>query len=98
MLDRFIYGHSRGMAQNKLQFIDDLINVYFKFSSVTVTVLEQSFQLCGNTTVVRHVFIESNQKWLAVGYPNRKYIRQAFKFVCYFGGAMIGFGGGALET
>ncbi len=51
------YGHSSGLIQNKEEFINDLINGPFDFSSVSAP--EQTIHLTGNTAVVRHIFLAS---------------------------------------
>jgi len=52
--DEITYGHSSGLVQNKEEFIDDLINGDFDFSSVNVS--DQSIHITGETAVVRQIF------------------------------------------
>ena len=49
------YGHSGGKVQNKAEFVDDLINGAFNFSSVTPT--DQTISISGKNAIVRHVFV-----------------------------------------
>ncbi|NNE78340.1 MAG: nuclear transport factor 2 family protein [Pricia sp.] len=53
--DELTYGHSSGLIQNKTEFIDDLVNGPFDFSSVEAP--EQTIHLSGNTAIVRHIFL-----------------------------------------
>jgi hypothetical protein len=52
--DEVTYGHSSGLVQNKEEFIDDLINGDFDFSSVNVS--NQSIHIKDETAVVRQIF------------------------------------------
>ena len=49
------YGHSSGLIQNKAEFIDDIVNGPFDFSSVEAP--EQTIHISGNTAIVRHIFL-----------------------------------------
>jgi hypothetical protein len=49
------YGHSGGKVQNKAEFVDDLINGAFNFSSVTPS--DQTISISGKNAIVRHVFV-----------------------------------------
>lgn len=49
------YGHSGGKVQNKAEFIDDLFNGAFNFSSITTT--DQIIAVSGKNAIVRHIFI-----------------------------------------
>lgn len=49
------YGHSGGKVQNKAEFVDDLINGAFNFSSVTPT--DQTISISGKNAIVRHIFV-----------------------------------------
>ena len=53
--DELSYGHSSGLIQNKDEFIDDLINGPFDFSSLIGEY--QTINLSDNTAVVRHIFV-----------------------------------------
>lgn len=52
--DELTYGHSSGLVQNKAEFVDDLVNGDFDFSSVDISA--QSIYVAGKTAVVRHIF------------------------------------------
>ncbi|MDT0645363.1 nuclear transport factor 2 family protein [Zunongwangia sp. F260] len=52
--DKITYGHSSGLVQNKEEFIDDLVNGDFNFSSVDVS--DQNIHIEDETAIVRHVF------------------------------------------
>lgn len=52
--DKLTYGHSSGLVQNKDEFIDDLINGDFDFSSVKTP--DQKIYIEGKTAIVRHIF------------------------------------------
>lgn len=58
--DQLTYGHSSGLIQNKEEFMDDLINGPFNFSSVEA--LDQTVHLSGETAVVRHIFFAQATK------------------------------------
>ena len=49
------YGHSSGLIQNRAEFIDDIINGSFDFSSVKSP--EQTILISGNTAIARHIFL-----------------------------------------
>jgi hypothetical protein len=53
--DGLSYGHSGGKVQNKAEFVDDLINGAFNFSSVTPS--DQTISISGKNAIVRHVFV-----------------------------------------
>jgi len=53
--DELTYGHSSGSIQNKEEFIDDLINGPFDFSSLIGE--DQTINISGDTAVVRHIFV-----------------------------------------
>ncbi|MEZ4810269.1 MAG: nuclear transport factor 2 family protein [Allomuricauda sp.] len=58
--DQLTYGHSSGLIQNKEEFIDDLMNGPFDFSSVEA--LDQTVHLVGETAIVRHIFFAQATK------------------------------------
>jgi len=58
--DKLTYGHSSGLVQNKDEFIDDLINGPFDFSSVTAP--DQTIYLSGTTAIVRNIFFAQATK------------------------------------
>lgn len=49
------YGHSGGKVQNKAQFVDDLVNGAFNFSSVNA--LDQTISISGDNAIVRHTLV-----------------------------------------
>jgi len=49
------YGHSGGKVQNKAEFVDDLLNGAFNFSSVSST--DQTISISGKNAIVRHIFV-----------------------------------------
>jgi hypothetical protein len=49
------YGHSAGKVQNKAEFVDDLLNGPFDFSSIETT--NQTISISGKNAIVRHTFI-----------------------------------------
>lgn len=49
------YGHSSGLIQNKAEFIDDIVNGPFNFSSVEAS--EQTIHISDNAAIVRHIFL-----------------------------------------
>lgn len=49
------YGHSAGKVQNKAEFVDDLLNGPFDFSSVETA--NQTITVSGKNAIVRHTFI-----------------------------------------
>ncbi|SDM34112.1 protein of unknown function [Daejeonella rubra] len=53
--DGLSYGHSGGKVQNKAEFVDDLINGSFNFSSITP--VEQTISVSGKNAIVRHIFV-----------------------------------------
>lgn len=53
--DGLSYGHSGGKVQNKAEFVDDLINGAFNFSSVTP--VDQTISISGKNAIVRHIFV-----------------------------------------
>lgn len=53
--DALTYGHSSGLIQNKAEFIDDIVNGPFNFSSVEAP--DQTIHISGNTAIVRHIFL-----------------------------------------
>lgn len=53
--DALSYGHSAGKVQNKSEFIDDLLNGPFDFSSVEPT--NQTISISGKNAIVRHTFV-----------------------------------------
>jgi len=58
--DRLTYGHSSGLVQNKDEFIDDLMNGPFDFSSVMAP--DQMIYLSGTTAIVRNIFLAQATK------------------------------------
>lgn len=52
--DELTYGHSSGLVQNKEEFMDDLVNGDFNFSSVNAE--NQTIYIVGETAIVRHIF------------------------------------------
>lgn len=58
--DKLTYGHSSGLLQNKDEFIDDLMNGPFDFSSVTAP--DQTIYLSGTTAIVRNIFLAQATK------------------------------------
>ncbi|MCL6296283.1 nuclear transport factor 2 family protein [Jejuia spongiicola] len=58
--DNLTYGHSSGKIQDKAEFIDDIVNGPFNFSSVEAP--EQSIYISGNTAVVRNIFLAKATK------------------------------------
>ncbi|MCJ8164059.1 nuclear transport factor 2 family protein [Pontibacter sp. E15-1] len=48
------YGHSSGKVQDKVAFVDDVVDGAFDF--LTIAASDQSILLAGNTAIVRHVF------------------------------------------
>lgn len=53
--DALSYGHSAGKVQNKSEFVDDLLNGPFDFSSVEPT--NQTISISGKNAIVRHTFV-----------------------------------------
>tara|TARA_R110000868_G_scaffold127458_6_gene335119 strand:+ start:1798 stop:2346 length:549 start_codon:yes stop_codon:yes gene_type:complete len=53
--EELTYGHSSGLIQNKAEFIDDIVNGPFDFSSVEAP--DQAIHISGNTAIVRHIFL-----------------------------------------
>ena len=53
--EELTYGHSSGLIQNKAEFIDDIVNGPFDFSSVEAP--DQTIYISGNTAIVRHIFL-----------------------------------------
>ena len=53
--DALTYGHSSGLIQNKAEFIDDIVNGPFDFSSVEAP--DQTIHISGNIAIVRHIFL-----------------------------------------
>lgn len=53
--DALTYGHSSGLIQNKAEFIDDIVNGPFNFSSVEAP--GQTIHISGNSAIVRHIFL-----------------------------------------
>lgn len=53
--EELTYGHSSGLIQNKAEFIDDIVNGPFDFSSVEAP--DQTIHISGNTAIVRHIFL-----------------------------------------
>ncbi|NQV75103.1 MAG: nuclear transport factor 2 family protein [Bacteroidetes bacterium] len=53
--DGLSYGHSGGKLQNKAEFIDDLFNGAFNFSSISPA--DQVITVSGKNAIVRHMFI-----------------------------------------
>ena len=49
------YGHSGGKVQNKAEFIDDLFNGDFNFSSITP--MDQTISVSGKNAIVRQIFV-----------------------------------------
>lgn len=49
------YGHSGGKVQNKAEFIDDLFNGDFNFSSISPT--DQTISVSGKNAIVRQIFV-----------------------------------------
>lgn len=49
------YGHSAGKVQNKAEFVDDLLNGPFDFSSIETA--DQRITVSGKEAIVRHTFI-----------------------------------------
>lgn len=49
------YGHSGGKVQNKAEFIDDLFNGDFNFSSINPT--DQTISVSGKNAIVRQIFV-----------------------------------------
>lgn len=52
--DGLSYGHSGGVIQNKVEFLDDIVNGTFKFLSPAIS--DQTIEIVGNNAVVRHIF------------------------------------------
>lgn len=85
------YGHSGGKVQNKAEFIDDLFNGAFDFSSITPT--DQVITISGKNAIVRHIFVAKATNagvptdirignmmvWRKEGGNWRLYARQAFR-------------------
>ena len=53
--DALSYGHSSGLTQNKAEFINDVVNGPYHFTSVTSPDL--SISISGNTGIARFVFL-----------------------------------------
>lgn len=58
--DKLTYGHSSGLVQNKDEFIDDLMNGPFDFSSVMAP--DQTIYLSDTTAIVRNIFLAQATK------------------------------------
>jgi hypothetical protein len=52
--DEITYGHSSGLVQNKEEFIDDLVNGNFDFTSINIS--DQTIHIVDETAVVRQIF------------------------------------------
>lgn len=52
--DGLTYGHSSGKVQDKAEFIDDLINGDYHFTSINIS--GQTIHISGDVAVVRQVF------------------------------------------
>jgi len=89
--DALSYGHSAGKVQNKAEFIDDLLNGPFDFSSVEPS--NQTISISGKTAIVRHTFVAKATNagvptdikigimmvWRKEGSAWKLYARQAFR-------------------
>lgn len=89
--DALSYGHSAGKIQNKAEFVDDLLNGPFDFSSVETT--NQTISISGKNAIVRHTFIAKATNagvptdikigimmvWRKEGSAWKLYARQAFR-------------------
>ena len=53
--EELTYGHSGGLVQNKEEFVQDLINGNFNFSSVNGE--DQEIFISGETAIVRQIFV-----------------------------------------
>ena len=53
--EQLTYGHSNGLVQNKVEFIDDLVNGPYDFTSVTSP--ELSVQIIEKTAIARFIFL-----------------------------------------
>lgn len=49
------YGHSNGKIEDKMQYIDAMLNGPFIFSSIVPD--EQNIHISGKTSIVRHIFV-----------------------------------------
>lgn len=49
------YGHSGGKVQNQAEFIDDLFNGDFNFSSINPT--DQTISISGKNAIVKQIFV-----------------------------------------
>lgn len=89
--DALSYGHSAGKVQNKAEFVDDLLNGAFDFSSVETT--NQIISISGKNAIVRHTFVAKATNagvpidikigimmvWRKEGSDWKLYARQAFR-------------------
>ncbi len=53
--EQLTYGHSSGLIQNKVGFIDDIVNGPFDFKSVNSP--ELTIQITGKTAIARFIFL-----------------------------------------
>jgi len=53
--EQLTYGHSNGLIQNKVEFIDDLVNGPYDFKSVSSP--ELSIQIIEKTAIARFIFL-----------------------------------------
>ena len=53
--EQLTYGHSSGLIQNKVEFIDDLVNGPFDFKSVSSP--ELTIQISEKTAIARFIFL-----------------------------------------
>ena len=52
-LPQLTYGHSTGVIENQQQFMDELLNGDFDYTSVHTS--DQTIQVSGDTAIVRHI-------------------------------------------
>jgi len=52
--EELVYGHSNGKVQNKVEFIEEIVNSQPDYISIDMA--DQTIRISGNTAIVRHIY------------------------------------------